>query len=78
MKILFWFNGSGGQRRERKIMDFPNLTLENLKLHDDIIMEELDEWRHNLRSNSEYQQWGWDENFSENNDPISHVKITEL
>jgi hypothetical protein len=66
MKILFWFNGSGGQRRERLVKDYP-YTLENLQLNSDIIEEDLDEWRHSLRSSGEYQRWGWDENF----DPVT-------
>ena len=65
MKILFWFNGSGGQRRERLVKEYP-YDMENLKLNSDIIEDDLDEWKYSLRSGSEYQRWGWDENF----DPV--------
>ncbi len=67
MKILFWFNGSGGQRRERLVKHYPAISPENLKLNSDIIIEDLDEWKYSLRSSSEYQRWGWDENF----DPVT-------
>lgn len=63
MKILFWFNGSGGQRRERKVVEFSNITLANLESHHDDIEDELDNWTYSLRSQSEMQRWGWDENF---------------
>ena len=72
MKILFWFNGSGGQRQERKVVDFPNINESNLFLHEDEIYDSLDDWRYNLRSSSEYQRWGWDENFDEKTlEPLS-------
>ncbi len=65
MKILFWFSGSGGQRRERKVIEVPAIEPE-------IIDDMLDEWKHSLRSNSQYQRWGWDENFDEKTlEPLS-------
>lgn len=61
MKILFWLNGSGGQRRERKVVDFP--TVVTLNENHDEIYDSLDEWKDSLNCNSEYIRWGWDENF---------------
>ncbi len=74
MKILFWFNGSGGQRRERKVVTVETMvdgitepvTKENLQKFIPHIEDALDEWKYSLRSSSEYQRWGWDENF----DPV--------
>ena len=66
MKILFWFNGSGGYRRNREIKEYP-FTIENLKLNSDVIEEDLEQWKDSLDSHSEYQRWGWDENF----DPVT-------
>ena len=68
MKILFWFNGSGGQRTERKVVGFPHITPELLKENKfghpvGDIEEALDDWKYSLRSGSQYQRWGWDENF---------------
>jgi hypothetical protein len=63
MKILFWFNGSGGQRRERNVVDFPNITESNLLLHTGEIEDALNDWKQSLNSQSEYRRWGWDENF---------------
>jgi hypothetical protein len=74
MKILFWFNGSGGQRTERKIVDFPNITEANLFLNEDDICNELEDWKHSLRSGSEYQTYGWDENF----DPIKMEPLSKI
>jgi hypothetical protein len=68
MKILFWFNGSGGQRRERKVVDFPQITdLDRLNsgFYWPEIENELEDWKESLMSNSEYQRWGWTENFDE-------------
>jgi hypothetical protein len=59
MKILFWFNGSGGQRRERSVREYPT------PLEPEVIESDLDDWRYGLRSNSEYQRWGWDDKFDE-------------
>lgn len=65
MKILFWFNGSGGQRRERKIKDYP-------KISEFDIENDLEDWKDSLNSNSEFQRWGWTENFN----PITKEPIT--
>lgn len=67
MKILFWFNGSGGQRRERKVVDFPEIPSVEDANGDfrGLIEDELEEWKDLLHSNSEFQRWGWDENFDE-------------
>ncbi len=74
MKILFWFNGSGGQRRERKVVtvegivggEAKEVTKDNLQQFVPYIEDALDEWKYSLRSSSEFQRWGWDENF----DPV--------
>jgi len=78
MQILFWFNGSGGQRTERKIVEFPHITPEILKENKSGIpvgdVEDwLDDWKHSLRSNSEYQRWGWDDKF----DPITKEPLSK-
>jgi hypothetical protein len=72
MNILFWFNGSGGQRTERKIMSYPGLTLENLDNNIALIEDDLDGWKDSLRSNSEYKRWGWTEKFNpDTKEPIT-------
>lgn len=60
MKVLFWFNGSGGQRHERKVREYPE------PLEPEVIESDLEDWKDSLRSNSEFQRWGWDDKF----DPI--------
>ena len=63
MKILFWFNGSGGQRTERKVVEYTNVTPETLHQFIDKIEDDLDEWKQSLNSQSQFRRWGWDENF---------------
>ena len=65
MLILFWFNGSGGQRTERKIMDYPEIKdASEIGNHAEQIDEDVNNWKDDLNSHSEFQRWGWDENFS--------------
>ncbi len=70
MKILFWFNGSGGQRRERKVANMDLTYLDEKSI--EIIESDLSDWVDSLKSNSSYKRWGWDENFDEKTlEPLS-------
>ncbi len=65
MKILFWLNGSGGQRTERKVVDLPWLDsdgLNDLSIQS-LIDDALFDWKEELNCNSEYVRWGWDNVF---------------
>jgi hypothetical protein len=70
MKILFWFNGSGGQRRERKIFDYPHITDDNISNYASEIEEDLNFWKDCLNSSSECQRWGWTENYDAELNPL--------
>ena len=67
MKILFWFNGSGGSRREREVVTFALLTKENIHSRICELNDVLEEWKERIDCHSEVFQWGWDENF----DPVT-------
>jgi hypothetical protein len=53
-KYKFWLFGSGGQRHEEKIVELPS------DYTDADIKDEIDDWKYNLRCNSEYIRYGWD------------------
>jgi hypothetical protein len=78
MNILFWLNGSGGQRTEREIMEFPHITPEILKENKfgnpvGEIEDALDQWKYDIRCGSQYIRWGWDDNF----DPITKEPLSK-
>lgn len=66
MKILFWLNGSGGQRTERKVVNFPMISDESrIEFYRPEIENELEDWKYEIDCNSEYVRWGWTERFNE-------------
>ena len=67
MKILFWLNGSGGQRREREVVTFALITKENIHSGICELNDILEEWKKRKDCQSEIVHWGWDENF----DPVT-------
>jgi len=78
MKILFWFNGSGGYRRDRKLMDYPGINDKNInkQVKLDRIEDDLAEWKDRLDSHSEYQRWGWTDNYNDKLDPVEKKELT--
>ena len=73
MKILFWLNGSGGQRTEREIVEFPSVTPENISQNKDIIEDALNEWKYDIRCGSQFIRWGWDDTF----DPVTKEPLSK-
>jgi len=56
MKILFWLNGRTWS--ERKVMDFPSITPENISKEKHIINKALEDWHD--RKDCHSVRWGWD------------------
>jgi len=72
MKILFWLNGSGGQRTERRVIDYPQISPENLGNNSHIIEDDLYCWKDDINCHSQYIRWGWDDKFDEaTKEPLS-------
>jgi len=72
MKILFWLNGSGGQRTERKVIDFDETRYGVLgsSAVEEVLKDMLDEWRAELNCHSQVVRYGWSEKFTKDLEPL--------